>query len=154
MRAFHDATHASVAYMRAMIRRKLIKDPPFDMKDIDRLEADLKIRPCHGCNAGKATRLPFKKTRDLEGADQHDVVVYFDNYGKTKTAAIGGYHYYSMFATRRSKWRFVYLLKKEKDLPKAFDRFCWDLCPSSSCLFPGPCLGSSFTVEYSTTSQT
>ena len=117
---FHEATHASVEYMRKIVRGGLIANCPFNLKDI----TDFEGTTCHGCEMGKATRLPYSGSHEFDVTTDNEVYVYMDVHGPSKTATLSGaYKYYVLFLGRRSKWTWLYLLHHERELPHVTDVF-------------------------------
>ena len=41
--------------------------------------------PCHGCEMGKARRTPHLGSHALDEENAAEVVIYMDNFGKTRT---------------------------------------------------------------------
>ena len=72
---------------------------------------------------GKAKRQPHLGSHALDDEMAAEVVIYLDNFGKTRTASLGGNHYAAVFVARRSKWTWVELLQKERQMPEVVDRW-------------------------------
>ena len=112
---FHEAAgHLSRKAMRLIITKNLAKNPGYTIKDLDEW-----TEACHGCMMGKATRLPFKGSHVNDG----HAFVYFDVFGKTRTAAIGNFHYFIIFVKARSRMLYAHLLQRESDLPSALEHY-------------------------------
>ena len=80
---------------------------------------------CVGCLLGKSKRQPYNGSWTAsEYAAQ--IIVFMDTFGRARTPAFGGYHYFQVFLTRRSKEAFAYLLHKEKEVPLSVARFLDD----------------------------
>ena len=84
-----------------------------------------KMGPCYGCLMGAMRKASFSGSWSTAEA-MSNAVVFTDSWGPAKTAAIGGYRYVRIFVTRRSKFTFSYLMRLEKDLIKATERFLQD----------------------------
>ena len=73
--------------MHEILTKGHVRGAEYTHADVDAMPSE-----CYGCETGHARRLPFKGTHDAAARGDRDVVVYADAFGKTRTAAHGGYH--------------------------------------------------------------
>ena len=117
-RIFHENSgHPSKARMKAILQLKLMQDPGYTMDDLEAWTG-----PCHGCNMGKATRLPFSGSH-IDSTTGDDVFVYMDVFGPHKAPTLEGDKYFVCFMIRRSRMTYVSLLRRESEVAEAVEAF-------------------------------
>ena len=117
---FHQANghYPSSSRMALILSRGLVANPPYTLADLQSWN-----KVCHGCSMGKSQRLPHTSTHTGQQQFAADVIVYMDNFGRTRTASLGGNHYAAIFVARRSKYTWCFLLKTEAQMLTVMDEF-------------------------------
>ena len=116
---FHEATgHPSKELMKWMCDH-----PEVSAVEISFTKEDVEaMGPCYGCMMGAMKRAMFNGSWSTVES-MSNAIVFTDSWGPAKTAANGGYRFTRIFVTRRSRFTFSYLMRLEKDLIKATEKF-------------------------------